>query len=107
MVNLNFDTGLEGSPQSRIVDPHDVPFENSCAPRIIERGDRRADFAARAAKEAGVKALVIYPINALASDQARRIAELVASTSAFAGLRVSDEVEREGLDLALHGETVH
>jgi Amt family ammonium transporter len=25
----------------------------------------------------------------------------------FMGLRVSDEVEREGLDLALHGETVH
>lgn len=43
---------------------------------------------ARAAKEAGVKALVIYPMNALASDQARRIAELVATTPAFAGLRV-------------------
>jgi len=25
----------------------------------------------------------------------------------FIGLRVSDEVEREDLDLALHGETVH
>ena len=25
----------------------------------------------------------------------------------FIGLRVSDEVEGEGLDLALHGETVH
>ena len=25
----------------------------------------------------------------------------------FIGLRMSDEVEREGLDLALHGETVH
>jgi len=25
----------------------------------------------------------------------------------FIGLRVSDEVEREGLDLALHGEVVH
>ncbi|MDN3918725.1 DEAD/DEAH box helicase [Roseateles violae] len=43
---------------------------------------------AKAAKEAGVKALVIYPMNALASDQARRIAELVASTPAFVGLRV-------------------
>lgn len=43
---------------------------------------------ARAAKEAGVKALVIYPMNALASDQARRMAELVAATPAFAGLRV-------------------
>lgn len=43
---------------------------------------------ARAAGEAGVKALVIYPMNALATDQARRIAELVAGTPAFAGLRV-------------------
>lgn len=43
---------------------------------------------ARAAGETGVKALVIYPMNALATDQARRIAELVASTPAFAGLRV-------------------
>lgn len=42
----------------------------------------------RAAGEAGVKALVIYPMNALASDQARRIAELVSSVPAFAGLRV-------------------
>jgi DEAD/DEAH box helicase domain-containing protein len=43
---------------------------------------------ARGAGEAGVKALVIYPMNALATDQARRIAELVATTAAFAGLRV-------------------
>ena len=43
---------------------------------------------ARGAGEAGVKALVIYPMNALATDQARRIAELVVSTPAFAGLRV-------------------
>lgn len=43
---------------------------------------------ARAAGEAGIKALVIYPMNALASDQARRIAQLVASVPAFAGLRV-------------------
>ena len=33
---------------------------------------------ARASGQAGIKALVIYPMNALASDQARRIAELVA-----------------------------
>jgi DEAD/DEAH box helicase domain-containing protein len=43
---------------------------------------------ARASGEAGIKALVIYPMNALASDQARRIAGLVASTPAFAGMRV-------------------
>ncbi|WP_322996266.1 DEAD/DEAH box helicase [Castellaniella sp.] len=42
----------------------------------------------RAAGEAGIKALVIYPMNALASDQARRIAQLVASVPAFAQLRV-------------------
>ena len=42
----------------------------------------------RAAGRAGVKALVIYPMNALATDQARRIAGLVAQVPAFAGLRV-------------------
>ncbi|MDO8777987.1 MAG: DEAD/DEAH box helicase [Burkholderiaceae bacterium] len=51
------------------------------------------DHCARARKAGGVeaggiKALVIYPMNALASDQARRFAELVARTPAFAGLRV-------------------
>lgn len=43
---------------------------------------------ARQGGEAGIKALVIYPMNALASDQARRMAELVATVPAFAGLRV-------------------
>ncbi|MFT3801170.1 MAG: DEAD/DEAH box helicase [Burkholderiaceae bacterium] len=42
----------------------------------------------RARQEGGIKALVIYPMNALASDQARRIAELIAAVPAFAGLRV-------------------
>lgn len=43
---------------------------------------------ARAAGEGGVKALVIYPMNALATDQARRFAETIARVPAFAGLRV-------------------
>lgn len=43
---------------------------------------------ARASGELGIKALVIYPMNALATDQARRIAGLVAKVPAFAGLRV-------------------
>jgi hypothetical protein len=51
MVNLNVDSSLKGAPQSGIVDPRDVLFENSCTPRIIERGDHLADFAARPAKE--------------------------------------------------------
>ena len=48
------------------------------------------DHCARAvaAKEDGIKALVIYPMNALASDQARRFAELVANIPAFKHLRV-------------------
>jgi DEAD/DEAH box helicase domain-containing protein len=40
---------------------------------------------AKAAGEQGIKALVIYPMNALASDQARRIAELVDKVPAFKG----------------------
>jgi DEAD/DEAH box helicase domain-containing protein len=40
------------------------------------------------AGHAGIKSLVIYPMNALATDQARRIAQLVASVPPFAGLRV-------------------
>lgn len=43
---------------------------------------------ALAAKEDGIKALVIYPMNALASDQARRFAELVDTIPAFKHLRV-------------------
>lgn len=43
---------------------------------------------ARAVGEAGIKGLVIYPMNALATDQARRIAALVAQVPGFAGLRV-------------------
>ena len=36
----------------------------------------------------GIKALIIYPMNALASDQARRIASTIAGTEAFKHLRV-------------------
>jgi DEAD/DEAH box helicase domain-containing protein len=38
-------------------------------------------------KRPGIKAIIIYPMNALADDQAKRIAELVHTTPAFAGLR--------------------
>ncbi|RDI98959.1 DUF1998 domain-containing protein [Dyella solisilvae] len=36
----------------------------------------------------GIKALVIYPMNALATDQARRFAEVIAATPEFKDLRV-------------------
>ena len=43
---------------------------------------------AKASGHGGVKALVIYPMNALATDQAARFAKRVALTPAFKGLRV-------------------
>jgi DEAD/DEAH box helicase domain-containing protein len=42
----------------------------------------------KAAGERGIKALVIYPMNALATDQARRFAQAIAGIPAFKGLRV-------------------
>ena len=52
----------------------------------------------RAEQPGGVKALVIYPMNALANDQARRFAETIADMPAFASLRV-------GLYVGGRGET--
>lgn len=48
------------------------------------------DHCARAKSEGveGIKALVIYPMNALAYDQARRFAQVISETPAFKGLRV-------------------
>src|SRR5262249_39928082 len=50
--SLKVDRSLKGSPQSGIVDPCDVLFENGYSPRILECDDRFADFAACPAKEA-------------------------------------------------------
>jgi DEAD/DEAH box helicase domain-containing protein len=64
---------------------------------------------ARKAGELGIKALVIYPMNALATDQARRIAQLVAGVPAFAGLRVglyvggNSSAPGEGMVMTPHG----
>lgn len=38
--------------------------------------------------QVGIKALIIYPMNALANDQARRFAEVISQTPAFKNLRV-------------------
>ncbi len=48
------------------------------------------EYCYRHAGEQGIKALIIYPMNALASDQAKRIAELVDSNPGLkkAGIRV-------------------
>jgi DEAD/DEAH box helicase domain-containing protein len=46
------------------------------------------DACIRSKRQAGIKAIIIYPMNALAADQARRIAGLVAKTPALSGVRV-------------------
>lgn len=43
---------------------------------------------AKSAGIGGIQALVIYPMNALAADQARRFAQAISETPAFRGLRV-------------------
>jgi ATP-dependent helicase YprA (DUF1998 family) len=44
----------------------------------------------------GIKALILYPMNALASDQAGRIAELIHTHSALAGVRAGLYIGGEG-----------
>ncbi|KQP00289.1 DEAD/DEAH box helicase [Methylobacterium sp. Leaf91] len=46
------------------------------------------DACRKAKAERGIKAIIVYPMNALASDQARRIARLVARNPALTGLKV-------------------
>lgn len=44
---------------------------------------------AQAAGDTGVKALILYPMNALANDQARRIAEMITEHEALRGVRAA------------------
>lgn len=44
---------------------------------------------ARATGQAGIKALILYPMNALAADQAGRLAQLITSDPALAGIRAA------------------
>lgn len=66
--------------------------------------------ARKAGQVKGIKALVIYPMNALASDQARRFAEVIASTPAFkdlrVGLYVGGDNGRPGSGAAMTSNTV-
>lgn len=59
------------------------PLLDHCA-----RARASALAAGQGSGSGGIKALVIYPMNALATDQARRFAEVIAGTPAFKGLRV-------------------
>lgn len=49
--------------------------------------------------EKGIKAIVIYPMNALATDQAKRFAEIIYSQPALKGLRVGLFVGGDGLGI--------
>jgi ATP-dependent helicase YprA (DUF1998 family) len=44
---------------------------------------------AKQAGEAGVKALILYPMNALANDQARRLTEIITGSREFSGVRAA------------------
>src|SRR5262249_49544417 len=52
------------------------------------------EHCARTKNEPGVKALIVYPMNALAADQARRFAQAIANIPAFKGIRVGIFVGR-------------
>lgn len=51
---------------------------------------------AKASGADGVKALILYPMNALANDQARRIAELIRGHDALKGVRAALYTGEEG-----------
>ena len=53
----------------------------------VAREKARAEPAGLAGGRSGIRAIIIYPMNALADDQAKRIAELVHRTPAFHGIR--------------------
>jgi ATP-dependent helicase YprA (DUF1998 family) len=55
----------------------------------------------RAAGRRGVKALLLYPMNALANDQARRIAQYVHTDPALAGIRAGLYVGHNGTHTAM------
>lgn len=44
---------------------------------------------AKRSGEGGIKALILYPMNALANDQARRLTELITGSAALGGIRAA------------------
>ena len=46
------------------------------------------DYCYRHKNQSGIKAIIIYPMNALATDQAKRFADIIAKTNVLKGIRV-------------------
>ena len=61
---------------------------------------------ARARGTQGITALVLYPMNALVTDQARRMARLISSDAALSGLRVGVYIGGNGRQRSMGAEHV-
>lgn len=74
---------LPGSPQNTLVATGTGSGKTECfLLPLLEHCRQQQDQAQR-----GIKAILIYPMNALATDQARRIADLIHTTPSLSGLR--------------------
>ena len=78
-----FDRLLPGSPRNTLVATGTGSGKTECfLLPLLEHCRQQQAQGVR-----GIKAILIYPMNALATDQARRIADLIHTTAALAGLR--------------------
>ncbi len=78
-----FDRLLPGSPRNTLVATGTGSGKTECFLLPLLEHCRQQ----QAQGQRGIKAILIYPMNALATDQARRIADLIHTIPALAGLR--------------------
>ena len=74
---------LPGSPQNTLVATGTGSGKTECFLLPLLEHCRQQ----HAQAQRGIKAILIYPMNALATDQARRIADLINTTPSLSGLR--------------------
>ncbi len=68
------------------------------------------DACLKAKSEPGIKAIIIYPMNALAADQARRLARMIATNSRLSGVRVglyADEAPKHPVSVMTDTEVIN
>ena len=78
-----FERLLPGSPQNTLVATGTGSGKTECFLLPLLEHCRQQQIQG----QRGIKAILIYPMNALATDQAKRIAELIHTTPSLAGLR--------------------